>query len=95
MRKRDEIIYQDVIAHPQTNDRSVENIARRLHMEPYDIRIIVHQSKRLAMRGVLLGWHVVEIAKEQNDGDSQSKGICSHGPSAREGTGEPGRESGA
>lgn len=93
--RKDEVIYQYVIAHPSTNDRSVENIAHSLGIEPYIVRITVHQSKRLAMRGVLLGWHIVETVKEQNNGDSQGEGICSHGPVAREGNSEPGRESGA
>lgn len=91
--RKDEAIYQDVIAHPYTNDRSVENIAHRLRMEPYEVRLVVHQSKRLAMRGVLLGWHVVEIAKEHSNADSQSQRIRRHGPGTRQADREPGRES--
>ena len=65
--RKDEPIYQYCLIHPEDWERSADYVAKQLGMDVTDLRARVHVSRRLQMRAVCLGWHVVEVAEPAVD----------------------------
>ena len=68
-RKRsDEDIYQFVIANydpDHLNRTSLERVADGVGLDPYAVRVLAHKSTRLRLRGILLGWCVIEPVNKE------------------------------
>ena len=62
-----------VKAHPKLADRSADTMARRLGLSEVDLRALVHESGRVYMRAILLGWHAVELAPQERNDDKQAE----------------------
>lgn len=61
---KDAAVYAWVAARP-TERLSITEVARGVGMTPDTVRVIVQESPRLRSRNVCLGWHVVELAAEE------------------------------
>lgn len=62
MTRKDQALYDDVVAHPAVPTRHPLNCARRLRLTELAVRVLAHESPRL--RVVSLGnpsYHVVEV----------------------------------
>ena len=75
--KKDDAIVEYVRAHPKMSDRSADTMAVRLGLSETDLRALVHESGRVYMRSILLGWHVVELAPgvENEAKQAENKGL--------------------
>ena len=79
-RRKDEAIYEYCLAHAPSWERSADTVARALGMEEYELRARVHQSDRLKMRGICLGWHVIEVvAPAASQEIKHNKGLVADG----------------
>jgi predicted regulator of amino acid metabolism with ACT domain len=65
--RKDQVIYDDVVAHPDIRYRAVEAVARRCALDVVDVRVCVHKSTRLRMVAPGLGWHVVELTPAEKE----------------------------
>jgi hypothetical protein len=60
--RKDQAIYDYVATHEDQHDRWVERVAAAVGLPVHDVRVRVHQSKRLWMRTTgVVGWHIVEL----------------------------------
>ena len=59
--RRDSRVLAYVEGHPGIRERSAQRVAAELKMPVDQLRVVVHESDRVRMRNMCLGWDVVEV----------------------------------